>query len=966
MKNRSEISNPEPKNYFVIAEKKIDNQDITIINISQEELLKPLCMSISLTNDTDFALAELNALHIILEGVGHNLDGPAWPIIIKAITTLSGAEYPSDVDRTISSWSSCSSLAFRCLKLIVDDLLDHLFNNDDLDKDSKNNKIAIHEALLDCCAAFGSSKHDVNTSLTATGMLWTIADQDATPSFLDHVLSKLAYLACDDRSEVRNCSLNTLYSCIVGLGHQFTHEQWKSCFEKTIFGVLDSTFSNDQIHAIDNKSPTGKKDNGTRYSVTVHHTRDSVIKQWATTHVLALKGLERVLRQFFTQLLSTSSPISNTEQDKQQKSWFDLCWKGFIHLAYKCASQFGGREILELRLAGVDILVLCAQLSCRDGIGAAVPPIRVGTNMQVVNGALRNVSSTTSQVKSNNPPANAILVDDTCERTLLLEHKQRLFISTFEVLEHFTKELHEEEVDSDENQLFVDSARLQVLNKLSNGFAQLYDCCKKFELLPPSFVVRCSNDNNFFLNENYESRFVQMVHSVTILAFPDSKNKYLTEAQRVSLELLSNMASHSSSNAFEKLAFLGGKYFAWFLSLKDDEKSSQELIEQEAAKAVSEAFVKENVPDFVKVSVLSMILKKSYSELSEKWPDKMKTNEVKLSHPSYSNDDGSFSSDEFEECDSYDFIVPIFTGGLKSASMLDLEFFSNSVDKCLENGSNHGISEMLNSLWSRVLSMLFVILCPVSNTFTPHTDHILQILICCISFAPTRVYEKLGNALFHGCKKSFEIAKIHSFYSNSPSLNVSYSDEPCRDALRVFEACFVGLTQCGAESESLKQVIKASFSRVLDDFDRPSNMRIKSYTSNLDELSKLMKDDNRGSNRLTFAEAGIVHEKLLVDVDIEVAISICDVLSDSSIKLLDATLALFPLLCRLVNADNDRLSSKAGLVLAGLDLGGIIEKANKETIEARTRAINAEKRNEVLLNEILQLRAQNEALKKDQ
>jgi hypothetical protein len=58
-------------------------------------------------------------------------------------------------------------------------------------------------ALLDCCAAFGSSEHDVNTSLTAAGMLWTIADQDATSSSLHHVMSKLAVLATDSRQEVR-------------------------------------------------------------------------------------------------------------------------------------------------------------------------------------------------------------------------------------------------------------------------------------------------------------------------------------------------------------------------------------------------------------------------------------------------------------------------------------------------------------------------------------------------------------------------------------------------------------------------------------------------------------------------------------------------------------------------------------------------------------------------------------------
>ncbi len=43
----------------------------------------------------------------------------------------------------------------------------------------------IRIALLDCCTSFGSSKNDVNTSLTAIGMIWTIADRDSSPSAVD-------------------------------------------------------------------------------------------------------------------------------------------------------------------------------------------------------------------------------------------------------------------------------------------------------------------------------------------------------------------------------------------------------------------------------------------------------------------------------------------------------------------------------------------------------------------------------------------------------------------------------------------------------------------------------------------------------------------------------------------------------------------------------------------------------------
>ena len=54
--------------------------------------------------------------------------------------------------------------------------------------------------LLDCCASFGSSRYDVNTSLTATGMLWSIADQDSSPASVDvsQNLTSNYFLTCTE------------------------------------------------------------------------------------------------------------------------------------------------------------------------------------------------------------------------------------------------------------------------------------------------------------------------------------------------------------------------------------------------------------------------------------------------------------------------------------------------------------------------------------------------------------------------------------------------------------------------------------------------------------------------------------------------------------------------------------------------------------------------------------------------
>ena len=72
--------NPTPEYYFVyeeVYEEIIANHDnpndinnITANELSQEKLLEPLCKSMSITEDKEYAMCGLNALYVILEGVG--------------------------------------------------------------------------------------------------------------------------------------------------------------------------------------------------------------------------------------------------------------------------------------------------------------------------------------------------------------------------------------------------------------------------------------------------------------------------------------------------------------------------------------------------------------------------------------------------------------------------------------------------------------------------------------------------------------------------------------------------------------------------------------------------------------------------------------------------------------------------------------------------------------------------------
>jgi hypothetical protein len=342
-----------------------------------------------------------------------------------------------------------------------------------------------------------------------------------------------------------------LFSCVVGLGQKFTAVQWKGVFTNTIFAVLDQV--KEQGTSVDDildSQAEQENRSSERYKVSVHHSRDSRDKQWATTQVLTLRGMERVLRQFFDMLLGTmqNSATNETWDDGEQcDNWFEDAWIRMVEQCLDCSSLFGGRETLDLRLVGVELLVLCCQSSSERGFIAA--DARVGTNMQVVNGALRSVRSSTSKSPLPSPSRISSVdpIDDDVD-PILAEKRIRLFNKAYEVLIQFGTFVKEnEEIISGGENLggYIDSLHLQVLTKLAQGLSQLYLCCKDSELSP-----RQSSDER-------EKDFVELVTLIIKMAHAGSSSKFLTQAQRQCLDILKTMSLHCSSRAFEVLAQLG-------------------------------------------------------------------------------------------------------------------------------------------------------------------------------------------------------------------------------------------------------------------------------------------------------------------------------------------------------------------------------------------------------------------------
>jgi hypothetical protein len=272
------------------------------------------------------------------------------------------------------------------------------------------------------------------------------------------------------------------------------------CISQTVFGVYDRVRKGENGEAESNGADANAESNETgaeakkrksasdRYRVSVHHSRDSAGKQWATTQVLVLQGLSRVLRNFFPQLLDTmdNTPSDDVGDLDHDPVWFKRAWARILDIALDAAKQPCSRDTLDLRTAGVNLLVQCCQFTCRAGMQAAIAPAVVGTNMEVVNGALRHVDKAQSNETERTQNESSAEVD---------QWRECFFLAAFDSLDAYRHHFESDVGDDSEivNRHYLEATQVQVLHKLALGLAKLYEGCKDNEFAPwqsPDFQRR--------------------------------------------------------------------------------------------------------------------------------------------------------------------------------------------------------------------------------------------------------------------------------------------------------------------------------------------------------------------------------------------------------------------------------------------------------------------------------------------
>ncbi|TMW59555.1 hypothetical protein Poli38472_004624 [Pythium oligandrum] len=333
----------------------------------QQELFKPLLKLVR----SDLKDRALVGILDLLNACGH-LIGAGWPLMLGAI------QEACEVGE-----GKTQVAAFKCLRLVVDDLL-----------------VSIPRVYLPNCVAcigrFACCAKDVNISLTAVNELWSVADiigkQKARvttmPSQWGCAFAELSQVALDDRTEVRNSAINTLFGIAATYGAQFDLTEWQLFVDDTVLPLAT------KLH----QGRTMLSTNAPASNLMLHHSRDSAEKQWDESRVLVLTGISRVLQTNCNVLLSHTQ-------------WFARVWQELLkHIALNAARGMS-KEVV---LAAVNTLQTLLQVSSAGDFDqiAQSQPVRAGAGMRVVGGALvASSNSAPSSSSAKRAPTTPVLRD---------------------------------------------------------------------------------------------------------------------------------------------------------------------------------------------------------------------------------------------------------------------------------------------------------------------------------------------------------------------------------------------------------------------------------------------------------------------------------------------------------------------------------------------------------------------------
>ncbi|KNA25395.1 hypothetical protein SOVF_006550 [Spinacia oleracea] len=289
----------------------------------ERAVISPLRVLYYSTQSFDVRSRSLRILLHALERHGEKLHD-SWQDILEMLRSVACAAEKDLI-----------TLGFQSLRVIMNDGLSTI-------------PVDCLQVCIDVTGAYSAQQTELNISLTAIGLLWTTTDfiakghirlssgqsekadsekreevtTDSTKvdsqasifnvverdKLLISIFSLLQTLGADERPEVRNSAIRTLFQTLGTHGQKLSTSMWEDCLWNYVFPSLDrashmaATSSRDEWHGKELGTQGGKA-----VHMLIHHSRNTAQKQWDETLVVVLAGIARLLRSFFPYLRTLSN-----------------------------------------------------------------------------------------------------------------------------------------------------------------------------------------------------------------------------------------------------------------------------------------------------------------------------------------------------------------------------------------------------------------------------------------------------------------------------------------------------------------------------------------------------------------------------------------------------------------------------------------------------------------------------------
>jgi uncharacterized protein YjaG (DUF416 family) len=273
---------------------------------------------------------------------------------------------------------------------------------------------------------------------------------------------------------------------------------------------------------------------------------------------------------------------------------------------------------------------------------------------------------------------------------------------------------------------------------------------------------------------------------------------------------------------------------------------------------------------------------------------------------------------------SYKMLIPLLAPCLKSTKAVETDIQYNLDQSDVER-------QLLNGVWERLCASIAKMLSPIPNGSRSmsilHAVDLVEIVNSASQYSTPNYSSELCAILSAGASKCLYIIKLHDADSEDPK-----EEEFHEEMLNLFRVCFANVCQLEPQNNSLlviaKEVLSAAHNSITDD-------EVKLDT----------------------------HKSLSKYFNIQACALVCQVMQDTE-GMERVCIAIFPLLCQMIIAENSQLRQAASVLLSRINLVSLLEDTQGRCERAEDRAKNAENSVAHLSRQVEKLMQEKEALER--